>query len=334
MPATVQFDRSKVARLLNSTGNAQQELFEQARAARKEHCGDRVLLRGLVEISSYCQKRCGYCAMRAVNKNLGRYRLSAEEILAAVTEIKRQHLHIAFLQSGQDPRCDDILEEVIPIIRREIGLPVLLCVGERPKQVYQRFVDLGAEAYILKFEASDPKLHQEVIHAPLRRRLNCTRWIQEVGMRLGTGNIVGLPGQTFDHLVDDIFFGVSLQPDFISAAPFIPNQGTPFEESPYGPVETTLNTMATWRLMLGKPLIPTVSALEKIQPGGQLRGLLAGANVMTINFTPTECRSKYAIYSRERFIVSLEHARKTIEGAGLRVADPTSTAPIRTGAIA
>src|SRR5262249_11940624 len=138
--------------------------------------------------------------------------------------------------------------------------------------------------------------------------------------------IVGLPGQTLDHLVNDIFFGVSLRPDFISSAPFIPNEDTPFEETGYGPVEMTLNTMAIWRVMLGSPVIPTVSPLEKIQSGGQLRGLNAGANVMTINFTPPEWRQKYAIYSRERFVVSLEHAHRTIESAGLKVATAQETA--------
>ena len=86
---TAQFSRDEVVRLLTATGTEQQELFERARAARRQHCGDRVLLRGLVEISNYCQKKCDYCAMRAPNKGLDRYRLTAEEILTIVAEIKR-----------------------------------------------------------------------------------------------------------------------------------------------------------------------------------------------------------------------------------------------------
>lgn len=325
MPQTLQLSRTEVVRLLNATDGEQQELFERARAARHEHCGDQVLLRGLVEISNYCQKKCDYCAMRAPNKKLDRYRLSAEEILTVVSKFKDHGVSIAFLQGGQDPHCDALLEEVIPVIKQEIGLPVLLCLGERPKHVYQRYVELGADSYILKFEASNPKLYRDVIHAPIEPRLKCSRWIQEVGMKLGTGNIVGLPGQTLDHIVEDIFFAVSLQPNFVSSAPFIPNEDTPFQEAPYGPNRVTLNTMAIWRIMLGDPLIPTVSPLEKIQPGGQLMGLNAGANVMTINFTPSQWREKYAIYSRERFVVSQDHAFRTIERAGLQVANrPTA----------
>jgi biotin synthase len=313
-----QLSRDEVRRLLTSTGDSQQELFARARATRRAVCGDQVWLRGLVEISSYCQKKCDYCAMRAPNRKLDRYRLTADEILDVVAVIHSHGLPIAFLQGGQDPRCDEVVEEVIPVIKREFGMHVLLCLGERPRHVYERWVELGADSYILKVEASDPQLYRDVIHAPIERRLECTRWIQELGMKLGTGNIVGLPGQTLEHLVDDVFFAASLRPDFVSSAPFIPNEDTPYENGGYGSVDVTLNTMALWRVLLRSPLIPTVSPLEKIRPGGQLAGLNAGANVMTINFTPTEWRQRYAIYSRERFVVSIDHAFRTIERAGLR----------------
>lgn len=312
------FSREEVRRLLTATGDAQQDLFRRAREVRRERCGDGVLLRGLIEISNYCQKQCDYCGMRRNNKKLERSRLTADQILEIVAEIKRQGLNIAFLQAGQDPGVDKILEQVIPVIKQDIGLPVLLNLGERDKRVYERFVELGADSYILKIEASDPRLYQDVIHAPIQRRLDCTRWIREVGMKLGTGNIVGLPGQTLEHIVADVFFAYELRPDFVSSSPLIPNEDTPYENAEYGSIDVTLNTMAILRTMLGDPLIPTVSPLEKIQKGGQLAGLNAGANVMTINFTPTEVRDNYVIYSRERFVVTLDHAYRTIEKAGLR----------------
>lgn len=316
MPSTV-FTRTEVRHLLTVTGDEQQALFARAREVRRQECGEGVLLRGLIEISNYCQKQCDYCGMRRNNKNLERSRLTADQILEIVQEIKDQGLNIAFLQAGQDPGTDKMLEKVIPIIKQDIGLPVLLNLGEREKRVYQRFRDLGADSYILKIEASDPELYEKTIHAPIARRLECTRWIREVGMKLGTGNIVGLPGQTIDHLVGDIMFAAELRPDFVSSSPLIPNEDTPVEHAQLGSIDMTLNTMAMYRIMLGDPLIPTVSPLEKIQKGGQLAGLNAGANVMTINFTPNEVRDNYVIYSRGRFVVTIDHAYKTIEKAGL-----------------
>src|SRR5262249_29467357 len=100
-----QLSRAEVRHLLTATGAAQENLFARARAARHESCGDEVWLRGLVEISNYCQKKCDYCAMRAPNKKLDRYRLGADEILDVVRVIHSHGLPIAFLQGGQDPHC-------------------------------------------------------------------------------------------------------------------------------------------------------------------------------------------------------------------------------------
>ncbi|MDJ0732581.1 MAG: radical SAM protein [Nostocaceae cyanobacterium] len=314
---------SDITELLQLEGEMQQQLFERAREVRHLHGGDEVMLRGVIEISNYCQKNCDYCAMRAANQGLERYRFSAEEILSIAEDIKNTNtISTIFLQSGQDPLCDSVLEEVIPELKK-LNLNILLCLGQRPKEVYFKFAELGADSYILKFETSDPELYKEIAYTPLEKRLQCISWLQEAGFKVGTGNIVGLPKQTLDTLVEDILLAIQLQPNFVSSSPFIPNQDTPLEKLPYGNLNHTLNTMAIYRLALPSALIPTVSALEKIHKGGQLMGLNAGANVLTINFTPTRYRRKYRIYSDKRFVVSLEHALKTIEEAGLRVRMPS-----------
>ena len=317
-----QLGKSGLIELLKADGGLQQQLFRQARAVRRDHGADEVILRGVIEFSNYCHKNCDYCAMRCRNKAVQRYRLTPEEILSIVAEIKKANVSVAFLQSGQDPNSDDILEEVIPEIKRRFDLEVLLCVGERSEEGYRRFAELGANGYILKFETSDPRLYRQIVHVPPTRRLQCLEWIQQSGLKLGTGNIVGLPNQTLDSLAEDICLALTIQPDYVSSSPFIPNQDTPLEHLPYGDLNITLNTLALLRIALKTCLIPPVSALEKIQPDGQLMGFDAGANVMTINFTPGRYRKKYAIYSKGRFVVSLAHALNTIKRAGLRVRTP------------
>lgn len=323
MIAAQTFDKQTVLDWLQARGPAQQQLFEEARAVRAAHGGDEVLLRGVIEISNHCDKRCRYCAMRRPNQAVDRYRMEAEQVLAIARQIREAGIGTAFLQAGQDLACDELLDTVIPIIKQEMGMNVLLCVGERPAAVYQHFAQLGADAYILKFETSQPELYHSIAEVPARRRVACMQAIREAGLKLGTGNIVGLPDQNLDHVAEDFFFALGQHPDFVSAAPFIPNEGTPFERAPSGDLDTTLNLMALWRIALGHSLIPSVSALEKLRPDGQLAGFQAGANVMTINFTPADCRAKYAIYSEKRFVVSLDHALHTIARAGLRVRKET-----------
>lgn len=305
--------------LIDAEGELQQELFARARQVRQQYQMDQVRLRGVIEISNFCQKNCNYCAMRASNQNLERYRLSAAEILEIAEQIHRLGIGTLFLQGGQDPACDAILQEVIPEAKRRWGLHILLCLGEYPQATYERWREWGADSYILKFETSEPALYRQIAYTPLTKRLQCIRWLQAAGFQVGTGNIVGLPGQSLETLVRDVLLIQEIQPDFVSSSPFIPNENTPFSELESGSIRRTLNIMAILRILLPHALIPTVSALEKLATGGQLAGLNTGANVITINFTPPPCRRKYLIYSQERFVVSLSHAQNIIAQAGMTV---------------
>ncbi|MEN9273108.1 MAG: radical SAM protein, partial [Gloeomargarita sp. DG_1_5_bins_55] len=183
---------------IDADGELQQELFAQARWVRQQYQMDQVRLRGVIEISNFCQKNCNYCAMRASNQNLDRYRLSAAEILGIAEQIHRLGIGTLFLQAGQDPACDAILQEVIPEVKRRWGLHILLCLGEYPQATYERWREWGADSYILKFETSAPTLYRQIAYTPLTKRLQCIRWLQAAGFQVGTGNIVGLPGQTLE----------------------------------------------------------------------------------------------------------------------------------------
>ncbi len=315
-----EMDDQQLLGLLTSSGSEQQELFKQARAMRHQHLGDEVKLRGVIEMTNFCQKNCDYCAMRRSNRSLKRFRLDVETIMAVARSIKETGITTVFLQGGQDPRIDSILEEVIPPIANDLGVEVLLNVGERSKETYERFVQLGAESFILKYETSDAAGYEYIIHEPLHKRIQCLKWIREAGMKIGTGNIIGLPQQSIENLVSDIQLAFKFKPDFVSAAPFIPNQATPLKDHPFGDINLTLNTMAILRIGLKDPLIPAVSALEYIHTGGQIMGLNAGANVLTINFTPQSYRENYNIYKvKGRFIVTINHVINTAKMAGLKV---------------
>lgn len=308
--------------LLEALGARDEGLFEQARDARRAVFGDAVRVRGVVEISSYCRKRCDYCGMRRSNRALARFRASrVEEVFEAVRGIAEMGLSTVLLQGGEDVRSDRLLEALLPRVKAELGLQVILNVGERPRDQLARFRQAGADGYIMKFETSDAALYERITGGPAAERLQQIRWLQDLGFRVGVGNIVGLPGQTMESLADDLRLACDLRPDFVSASPFIPNDGTPLERETPGSLELTLRVLALYRLLLPEALIPTVSALEKLAPGGQVQGLHAGANVVTANFTPPGWRDRYVIYSPRRFVVSLEHALATVSRAGLTV-DP------------
>ena len=308
--------KSVLMDLLTVSGDKQQALFAKARDVRREHGSDAVKVRGVVEISNHCQKHCEYCALRPQNKKMARYRMTPDTVLDIAEHIVELGIKTVFLQAGQDPKSDDAVCEIIQRVKRQ-GIEVLLNLGEKSQETYRRYRDAGADSYILKFETSSREMYQRIVGSSLDKRLQCAQWIKDLGMKLGTGNIIGLPGQTIEVLAEDLLLALDLQPNFMSSSPFIPNEDTPLENLGFGDVDVTLNSIALSRIMFPTALIPAVSALEKIRPGGQLQGMNAGANVLTVNFTPKEMRDSYSIYSKDRFVVSLDHALRTIAAAGL-----------------
>jgi len=309
------FTREEIKRRLQARGKEQQELFACARQVRDHTQGKQLNIRGVIELSNSCVENCQYCAMRRDNHSLNRYILDENTVLFIAGEIIKTGIPTVFLQSGESPPCGRLLESVIPQIHEKYNCGILLCAGKRDIETYMRYKNAGADGYILKFETANASLYQGATGASLEARLTCIRDIRNAGMKLGTGSIIGLPNQTLEDIIEDVLLAARLTPDFASVSPFIPNAGTPYEAIPKGDIDLTLNMMAILRILLPDALIPTVSALEYIHPDGQAAGLNAGANVITINFTPKQSRDKYAIYAKDRFVVSLEHAYKTAEKA-------------------
>lgn len=311
-------DRETIRRLLGARGDGQDRLFAMARGARDEVFGPTAIVRGVIEITSACRKSCHYCPMRVETPGR-RYVLQADDILRAVDQIRQAGLGVVFLQGGEVPGTTRLVLEVIPEIRGMFDdtVEILLCLGTKPPEELASLRRQGADSYIIKHETSDPALHLAIRQSPLEERLDCARQMLALGYRVGLGSIVGLPGQSAASLADDVLLPVGMGVHMASASPFIPAVGTPLAGAPPGDMETTLNAMAVTRLLASTALIPSVSALEQLAPGGQRRGFLAGANVITVNFTPPEDRDRYGIYGSERFVVRLEHARATLASAGL-----------------
>ncbi len=315
------YDRADLVELLRARGSEQAELFSSAREARTGAGADGVIVRGVVEVTNICRVDCEYCPMRRANqKQLNRYTLDGEGLLGASQAIRDCGLDVVFFQAGETPRTTRLVGEAIPAIRQLFGqsVEILLCLGSKSRSDLEYLKGQGATSYILKHETSDALLHESMRHETLESRLTCLRDLLTLGYRVGTGTIVGLPGQTLDSIADDILLAKELGVHMCSASPFVPAPGTPLEEATPGDVDTTLNAIAAMRLVHPPWLIPSVSALEQTHEDGQLRGLEAGANVLTINFTPRDARSSYLIYGSQRFLVSLEHVRRTLGRASLR----------------
>ena len=132
-----------------------------------------------------------------------------------------------------------------------------------------------------------------------KHRIQCLRNLKEIGYQTGSGIMVGSPGQTVEHLIQDILFIEKLRPEMIGIGPFLPHHDTPFAQFPNGTVEQTLLLLSIFRLMHPSALIPATTALATLAPDGRERGILAGANVVMPNLSPRDERKKYELYNNK-----------------------------------
>jgi biotin synthase len=287
-----------IALLSAEDGESLAALGEAADTLRHEAVGDAVFLRGIVEFSNFCGRNCLYCGLRRDNREIERYRMEEDGILAAARRIRDRGIGTVVLQSGEDPVFNRLaLCRLVGRIRDETGLAVTLSVGERSREDYRAFREAGADRYLLKHETASPELYRRLRpDCELEDRLRCLLDLRDLGYEVGTGNMVGLPGQTPEVLADDLLLIRSLDADMLGIGPFIPHPGTPLAAAGGGTLPLTLRVLALARLLTRDTNIPATTALGTLHPEGRIRALQAGANVVMPDFTPESLRVRYDIY--------------------------------------
>ena len=278
-------------------------LQKKAQQTTIDRFGNAVFIRGLIEISNRCRNNCLYCGIRKGNTMVSRYALSRETILSCCREGHALGFRTFVLQGGEDvSQTDDWVTETVSAVRKEFpDCAITLSLGEKSKEAYQRFFEAGANRYLLRHETFNETHYQELHPSEMSRnhRLQCLEWLKEIGYQTGTGIMVGSPGQTIDHLVEDLLFIERFHPEMIGIGPFIPHAETPFANKPAGSIKLTLKLLSILRLMHPSALIPATTALASLSSDGRERGILAGANVVMPNLSPSSVREKYSLYNQK-----------------------------------
>ncbi|MFH1387533.1 MAG: radical SAM protein [bacterium] len=272
-------------------------LYKTANFLRQKHLANSCCVHGIIEFSNYCQHDCAYCGIRASNSTIKRYRMSDEEILAAVHEAVEKHGFKALvLQAGEDPEFTvDRLAALIKTIKQRFAVLVFISVGEIGKEGLAKLFEAGARGLLLRFETSESKLYAN-LHSgdKLAERLQDIKDAYDLGYLVLTGGLIGLPGQTNESLLDDILLTKELKAEMFSFGPvLLARRG-----GPDGPkTDLVLKVLAISRLVdpqNAKILVTT--GLETLDPGARRKGLLAGANSVMLNVTPQKYRRLYEIY--------------------------------------
>ena len=290
------------------------EEVEAIRAAAEEtlldHCGDTVRLRGLIEFSNRCVLDCRYCGIRRGNRAVKRYTLTLEDVVACARWCADKGYGSLVLQSGErrDAAFARRVEEMIRAIKASTrspaqpdGLGITLCVGEQTEATYARWFAAGAHRYLLRIETSSPELFAALHPAEQRHatRLACLKTLRAIGYQVGTGVMIGLPGQAVEHLIDDLLFFRDLDVDMLGMGPYIPHAHAVLPGSFPTAGERLrlgLRMIAAARLLLRDVNIAATTALQAMADDGREQGLSFGANVIMPQVTPPRVRRMYTLY--------------------------------------
>jgi len=303
---------------VNDVTEAQEVFHARAAAARDAVFGRQVFVRGVVEVSNYCRQNCHYCAMRRDNQQLARYRLAADEVADLIIHHRPASITDIDIQAGEDPVA--VREVVLPLmreLRRHTDLGITLCLGTLSSREYDELREAGGEYYVLKIETGNAR-HYRLLEAPgtLARRVEAIRYLAHTGWKVSSGLIIGLPGQTQEHVRKSLQLLTELPLAGCSVSPFVGGEQTPLQGKTNGSIGLTLDCVAWMRLASPHWIIPAVSAMKLVSEDGYVRAFRAGANLATINLTPRNVRRDYPIYKRDRVILDEELVLSAIEQAG------------------
>ncbi len=277
--------------------------YAKVLAEQENVYGKSVFIRGLIEISNICKNDCLYCGIRASNTKCERYRLTKEQILDCCKIGYPLGFRTFVLQGGEDGYfSDDIVCDIVKSIKQKYpDCAVTLSLGERSKDSYAKLKAAGADRYLLRHETAD-KEHYQKLHPQkmsFDNRMECLYSLKELGYQVGCGFMVGSPYQSVKTLAKDLKFIEEFKPQMCGIGPYLTHRDTPFCDMPSGDTELTLYLLSIIRIMHPNILLPATTALGTASADGRERGILAGANVIMPNLSPSDTREKYELYNNK-----------------------------------
>lgn len=302
-------------------------LMEAAYRRKFQNYGNKIFIRGLVEISSYCRRDCKYCGINRYNTRAERFRLSREEILEACARGYDLGFRTFVLQGGEDDYfTDDLVVSIIEELKGTYDdIALTLSLGEKAYESYERFYRAGADRYLLRHETINEELFKRIHRSSsYRRRIDSLFELKGLGFQEGAGFMVGIPGQTYANLADDLLFLKKLQPAMVGLGPFLSHKDTVYGHEPNGSLRDSLISLALVRLLLPDILLPATTALSTLDPRGRELGFRAGANVIMPNLSPRDKVDKYSLYDNKlntgiESAGQIDRIRQDVEAMGYEI---------------
>lgn len=190
----------------------------------------------MVITSRGCPYSCTYCynhVYKKLYKGLGRVvrRRSVGHVMQELRSIKKHRCYrfVRFLDDLfiLDP---DWVEEFADVYRREIALPFscLVRANHVTRRIVRNLKDAGCWRVQMGLESADDYVRNTIFKRSMAEEeiVEAARLLNEEGIKVVTGNIVGAPGSTFEADLKTLRLNMRIRPAYAGVALLQPYPGT------------------------------------------------------------------------------------------------------------
>ncbi len=262
-------------------------LLKQAREVHEQHWpGGEVQLCTLLSIKTGgCSEDCSYCAQSArYNSGVDAERLMSKDAVMERAWAARETGSTRFCMGaawrgvrGGTQRFEQVLE----IIREvsSLGMEVCVTLGELGPEEAKQLREAGVTAYNHNLDTSPEHYPNIVTTHTYDDRLRTIRNVQDAGMSVCCGGILGLGESVTDRLrLLEILSNFNPQPESVPINSLMPMPGTPLAENDALDPFELVRMIALARIAIPKAKVRLSAGRTRLSDETQALCFFAGAN--------------------------------------------------------
>ena len=263
------------------------ELIQRSRAVHEENWpAAEVQLCTLLSIKTGgCSEDCSYCAQSArYNTDVTPERLMEKCQIMERAQAARESGSTRFCMGAAwrgvregTKRFDQVLDIIEDVSK--LGMEVCVTLGELGANEAQKLKEAGVTAYNHNIDTSPEHYPSIVTTHTFQDRLNTIRNVQDAGMSVCCGGILGLGETTEDRLkMLEVISEFNPQPESIPINSLMPMPGTPMAEEKGVDIFELVRIIAITRIAAPKAKVRLSAGRTNLSEEAQTLCFFAGAN--------------------------------------------------------
>ena len=263
------------------------DLLSRARAVFRENWnGRQVQLCTLLSIKTGgCSEDCAYCAQSArYQTGIRNERLMDRRSALEVARLAKENGSTRFCMGAAWKGVRDgeaKFEQVLEIVRdvSQLGMEVCVTLGQLSLREARKLKVAGVTAYNHNIDTS-PEFYPRIVSThSFRDRLNTIKAVQEAGISVCCGGIIGMGESELDRLkMLEVLTNLGPQPESVPINCLVPMPGTPLEHQAPVDVFELIRLIATTRIALPKARVRLSAGRTRLSREAQALCFFAGAN--------------------------------------------------------